>query len=1097
MMIEMTMKLLRQLLICTVLFSVSIVNAQLNNFTLQLSKTNETCPGNGSLTFSAVNTSQGASMLYKVFRLPDNSTPIAIQQGNYLGSLSAATYRVIAIQTLGDLQNSQQKDIAILNNIGSFNFTVSSTNNSCAQGANIIVTATVGIASQYEIIAGPVTRPLQNSNIFTNMPSGSYNIRVFNDCGEGKVKSYTLNLIDASLNISGTTYPPMANPVCDYITVSNTITPTAGTISYPLTVTHTLNPMDAGGNPTVINNVYQTGNPQSLEVTALVPRFLTESYGYEISVTDNCTATYTKNDNRVEAEIELALTQGSALCGEKYLIVTPSKHKAPYTLVVTGPEGFNAADFNVQNEGPFYTTSVNYGSEQNTIPFGIYTVTITDACGRITTDSIDVKFIPPVPALSGTNNGCFSLFGKVRVSVPQQEIVSITMIGAPDAYNLTEPIDFTQDISSNGTLTLNDLPLGEYTFVFTDNCGNQYQRKVKVPPFVQKDFNTAALPGCAPGLGTLRYRSGNGKLVSARIMEVQGGTFNEPLPYDVTQYIADNGNLYMDNLPQGTYIIEGTDICDIVEQRPVNVEGYVINADIFTYTPRCGGFTVKVTDNGNGTEGASYWLQKYNAATNTWGHPNGNNNPYTEGEAPTTSNAVQLTNNVTRNNLNYSGTFRVIKKFETFTAGNKENTICVSQLGQSFEYKEGFKINNAYTLACLGKPNDIYLDVLGYPVAYRIKKKNGVTFVVENGTSNIFTNLEPAKYIFEIEDICGNIFRKEVNIETLPSITDATKPADMLVCNEPGMSSDNYVFHLTDQNEAVLGDLYSASYTITYHLTEEDANSGNNPLPEYYSTTTNGQTIYVRMIHNEINLCHDVESFNLYIGDKPEFNVTVSGIICDDKKVQLTVDKPSSGYLWSTGETTRSILVSEAGSYTVTVNKDYGNRYCSSDPVTVIVEGSVTPEIAKIETTDWTQDQNTITVITANTGDFEYSIDGINYQKDNVFTNLKTGAYKVFVKDAKGCGMDMKDVVLMYYPNYFTPNNDGHHDTWRIPYSVLEPNLTIDLFDRYGKHITTLNATSEGWDGTMNGQHLPSTDYWFVVNREDGRQLKGHFAMIR
>lgn len=1095
-MTEMIMKLLRKLLICITLLTAGIVNAQLNNFGLEVSKTNETCPGNGTLTFMVNNLTPGASVLYKVFKMPDTNNPIAIQQENTLGSLTSATYRVIAIQTLNDLQNTQQKDITISNNIGNFNFNVTSSNNTCSGGGTITITTTSGIATQYEIISGPVTRPLQTSNVFSNMPSGAYNIRVFNNCGQGKVKSYTLNLIESVLNISDTSYPPMANPVCNQILISNTITPSAGAISYPITVKHTLEPIALGGTQTVITQVFQTGDPASLTVTALVPRYQTEDYGYEITVTDNCNAVYVKEDGRVEAGIEVMLADQLVLCGEKYLTITPSKHKAPYTIAITGPEGFTTSEFNTQGNGPFFTPSVTYGDADNTIPFGMYTVTLTDACGRVAVDSLDVKFVPPVPALKATNNGCFSLFGRIRVSVPQQQIVTIKMIGAPAAYNFTGEIDFTSSLN-NGILILNDMPLGEYTFTFTDNCGYEYTEKVTVPPFVQKEFNIATLPGCEVGFGTIRYRSGNGDLVSARITEVQGTTFGYVLPYDVTQHITD-GTLYMDNLAAGTYTFEATDICGIVEAKSVNVEGYNINDDIYTYTPRCGGFSVKVTDNSNGTEGAQYWLQKYNAVTGTWGHPNSNGNPYTEGTAPENANALKLTNNTERNNINYNGVFRVIKKFETFTMGSAQNTICISQLGDTFEYVDGFRINNAYSLACANQPNDIYLDVVGYPVEYRAKAViNGQQVTINNGTSNVFTNLIPATYTFIIEDICGNTFPLQVNIETLPAIVTVNQPDDMLVCNKAGFSPDNYVFHLTDQDEKILGDQFSASYTITYHLTQEDADAAVNPLPEYYTNLTNGQTIYFRIVHNEIDLCPGTGHFQLFLGEDPQAAIIVSGIICDQGSVMLSVDKAASGYLWSTGATTRSISVTEPGEYSVVVTRDYGNRICSSEPVSVTVHGSSTPSIARIETADWTQENNSVTVTTKGEGNFEYSIDGINYQKENTFENLKTGVYKVYVKDESGCGMDMQEIVLMYYPNYFTPNHDGHHDKWRIPFSVMEPNMKVSLFDRYGKHITTFGATSEGWDGTLNGQDLPSTDYWFVVTREDGRELRGHFAMIR
>ena len=85
----------------------------------------------------------------------------------------------------------------------------------------------------------------------------------------------------------------------------------------------------------------------------------------------------------------------------------------------------------------------------------------------------------------------------------------------------------------------------------------------------------------------------------------------------------------------------------------------------------------------------------------------------------------------------------------------------------------------------------------------------------------------------------------------------------------------------------------------------------------------------------------------------------------------------------------------------------------------------------------------------------------------------------------------------MYYPSYFTPNGDGVNDTWNIYNSNKEPNNVIYIFDRYGKLITQLKPSSNGWDGTLKGNALAASDYWFVVNRQNGKRYTGHFTLKR
>ena len=54
------------------------------------------------------------------------------------------------------------------------------------------MTVTQGVATGYEILSGPVIRPLQTSPVFDLLPPGNYQIRVFNNCGEGVVQNFTL-----------------------------------------------------------------------------------------------------------------------------------------------------------------------------------------------------------------------------------------------------------------------------------------------------------------------------------------------------------------------------------------------------------------------------------------------------------------------------------------------------------------------------------------------------------------------------------------------------------------------------------------------------------------------------------------------------------------------------------------------------------------------------------------------------------------------------------------------------------------------------------------------------------------------------------------
>jgi len=64
-----------------------------------------------------------------------------------------------------------------------------------------------------------------------------------------------------------------------------------------------------------------------------------------------------------------------------------------------------------------------------------------------------------------------------------------------------------------------------------------------------------------------------------------------------------------------------------------------------------------------------------------------------------------------------------------------------------------------------------------------------------------------------------------------------------------------------------------------------------------------------------------------------------------------------------------------------------------------------------------------------------------------------------------------------------------------------QPSASILIYDRYGKILKQIKPSNSGWDGTYNGNLMPSDDYWFSVTYKDENQVeqefKAHFAMKR
>ncbi|WP_142786287.1 T9SS type B sorting domain-containing protein [Changchengzhania lutea] len=156
----------------------------------------------------------------------------------------------------------------------------------------------------------------------------------------------------------------------------------------------------------------------------------------------------------------------------------------------------------------------------------------------------------------------------------------------------------------------------------------------------------------------------------------------------------------------------------------------------------------------------------------------------------------------------------------------------------------------------------------------------------------------------------------------------------------------------------------------------------------------------------------------------------------------------------------------------------------SYDPLQLVLEDGELNEI--------------VAIATGGSGDYEFTLNGESYGSTNTFLIYESGDYTVVVTDSNGCmatATKYYEYIDVCIPNYFVPQNGG----WEPGCTGQYRNLTVDIFDRYGRKIATLNV-GEKWDGTYNGKELPTGDYWYVVqlnDAKDNREFVGHFTLYR
>lgn len=268
----------------------------------------------------------------------------------------------------------------------------------------------------------------------------------------------------------------------------------------------------------------------------------------------------------------------------------------------------------------------------------------------------------------------------------------------------------------------------------------------------------------------------------------------------------------------------------------------------------------------------------------------------------------------------------------------------------------------------------------------------------------------------------------------------------------------------------------------------ENATGGNSIHDDSIDFTTTVEGTYWVETIDRLSGCVSTTRVpvNFVNRNKPVVN-SEDFIICPDENIVLETEFTPGFYRWSSGETSPSITVDSPGLYTCLVTNLEG---CEST-ATFNVEIITTPIIEGVEVNG-----DELTIIMANSGDFQYSINGLDYYNSPVFNIQGLLQINIRVKDRTGCARVFFEYNRIQIPLFFTPNNDGFHDTWEIYNIDAFPGARLEIFDRHGKLLQQINNLVVGWDGLYNNQPMPSSDYWYKLYY-DNQVISGHFTLKR
>ncbi|MFC4635606.1 T9SS type B sorting domain-containing protein [Dokdonia ponticola] len=349
-------------------------------------------------------------------------------------------------------------------------------------------------------------------------------------------------------------------------------------------------------------------------------------------------------------------------------------------------------------------------------------------------------------------------------------------------------------------------------------------------------------------------------------------------------------------------------------------------------------------------------------------------------------------------------------------------------------------------------------------------------------------NGENLYLVLGTEVSCNNIIEITLDVSVNPAGTDFTyQLCDILLSKQD-------VWQALQALEIEILQNFSGDSSVAFYLNIDDLVGQANPLTQasvpHSLIALDFLSVFYIVSNNEDCLAIGEVTFDILLGveeGNKEINFCTS-----DGGVALVTDDDYLSYQWSTGETSPTIFVNEAGSYNVGVESLAG---CTGNIQFVVTETQIF-EIS-IEVSDF-QMYNSIIVTPSDPSlDLLYSIDGgLTYQTHGNFKDLVPKYYNLIVKDLEGCNEYNELILIRGAPRYFTPNNDGTHDFWHVNQATNYQGLEVKIFDRFGKLLYQMDHRDRGWDGTYNGVLMPTNGYWYRINY-DGAEYYGHFTLIR
>lgn len=266
------------------------------------------------------------------------------------------------------------------------------------------------------------------------------------------------------------------------------------------------------------------------------------------------------------------------------------------------------------------------------------------------------------------------------------------------------------------------------------------------------------------------------------------------------------------------------------------------------------------------------------------------------------------------------------------------------------------------------------------------------------------------------------------------------------------------------------------------------------------NTYTESNNTATFVIPNAVG-CDSTITLNLTINNLTTLDAGADQTVCEGTDVTLTATG-AAVYDWDDDVQNGVPFPALLGTNTYTVEGMDANG--CEDEQSVSITGVPYPELI-FEVTDpacqGESSGNIVAVASNGTAPYSFVWNNGTLQAEN--NGVGAGTYEVTVTDDLGCEAQGSVVVIdpaepcFLIPGGLTPNGDGANETWEIGGLSQYPDAQVMVFDRWGQQVYTGDYSSAAWDGTSNGNELPTADYYYILDLGNGEKYNGVVTLKR